>query len=154
MHRSRRAWPTAPHRVVGSTVLLLATAACGGGGAGGATGGGGTPPTSLAYSAPTATFETNAEIAPELATTTGGAPDLFVVAPALPAGLTLDAATGTISGTPTTPTPEGAYLVSASNVDGAAHATLHLTVVASTADSLAAKASFTDDDIRHFLART
>ena len=42
----------------------------------------------------------------------------YSVSPALPAGLSLDTATGIISGTPTTISPARDYTVTASNVDG------------------------------------
>jgi hypothetical protein len=42
----------------------------------------------------------------------------FSVSPALPAGVSLDPATGVISGTPLTATPEGTYTITASNDAG------------------------------------
>jgi uncharacterized protein (DUF1800 family) len=144
------------HRIrisrLAAVLFSLAGAACGGGGGGGTPSG--DPPTSLTYATTSATFETAMPIAPNVATTTGGDPDLFVVSPALPAGLSIDPSDGTITGTPTAPTPQGQYVVSASNEDGAAQAVLTITVMQGAAEDLAAQATFSDDDIRFFLGRT
>jgi hypothetical protein len=50
--------------------------------------------------------------------------------PSLPAGLTLDQTTGTISGTPTVAAPKTTYTISASNSGGSATAQLTITVAA------------------------
>jgi hypothetical protein len=50
--------------------------------------------------------------------------------PALPAGLTLDQTTGTISGTPTVAAPKTTYIISASNSGGSATAQITITVAA------------------------
>lgn len=137
-------------------VLSCATlAACGGGGGGG--GAGPVPaPVSIAYALPPTTWETGDVLLPLAPQVTGGAPDAFTVAPSLPAGLTLDPTSGMLSGAPTTPTPHTVYTVTGSNAGGSAQTTLDLTVVLARAENLAAKdpATFTDDDIRHFLGRT
>ncbi|MGE0191488.1 MAG: putative Ig domain-containing protein [Planctomycetota bacterium] len=59
-----------------------------------------------------------------LPTVGGGTPDLFEVTPALPAGLSLDASTGEISGIPLSATAEAGYTVTASNSEGSASTTL------------------------------
>jgi hypothetical protein len=53
----------------------------------------------------------------------------FKVTPALPKGLTLNASTGVISGTPTQETPKANYVIRASNSLGSATFTLVLTVL-------------------------
>lgn len=62
-------------------------------------------------------------------TNTGGAAT-WSVSPALPSGLSLDASSGAISGTPTQPSPAGTYTVTASNGSGRSTATLTLAVAA------------------------
>jgi hypothetical protein len=52
----------------------------------------------------------------------------FAITPALPAGLTIDAATGAISGTPTAASPDTAYTVAMTDAAGSAAATLNLKV--------------------------
>ncbi len=52
----------------------------------------------------------------------------ITVSPALPAGLTLDAGTGTISGTPTALSPGESYTLSAVNAQGTATAKMNLEV--------------------------
>lgn len=59
-------------------------------------------------------------------------PPAYTVSPALPAGLTLDAATGVISGTPTAVSPPTTYSVTATGPRGSAHAAVLVTVSAST----------------------
>ncbi|WP_243226706.1 Ig domain-containing protein [Microbacterium sp. CIAB417] len=64
--------------------------------------------------------------APFTATVTASAFDIaptFAVSPALPAGLALDAATGTISGTPLAAQPSQTYTITASASDGTVLAT-------------------------------
>lgn len=63
-----------------------------------------------------------------LAPTVTGTVTGYSVAPALPAGLSVDPGSGTISGTPTVGTPEAIYTVTASNSAGSAKFPLDLTV--------------------------
>jgi len=80
------------------------------------------PPTSLTYTInPEACFKGLA-IDPDIPGTTGGVPSSYAVSPALPAGLTLNASTGVISGTPTatgtaTPTATASPFPSAQSWD-------------------------------------
>jgi Putative Ig domain len=100
--------------------MLLATvllASCGGSGSGPGSGSSSSPPPSaLSYSAPPA-FVVMQPIAP-LQPTVTGAVSSFSVNPALPAGLSISAATGTISGTPTAVAAQANYTVTASNPSG------------------------------------
>lgn len=59
---------------------------------------------------------------------TGGAVVSYSVTPALPAGLGMSAASGTITGTPTAVTPTAGYTVTATNAGGVATTTLLITV--------------------------
>jgi len=113
-------------------------------------------PATLAYALPPTTWETGDVLAPVAPVVTGGSPDAYVVAPALPTGLVLAPTTGVLSGTPTTPTTPTIYTVTASNAGGSAQTTLDLTVILARAENLAAKAAgtYSDDDIRYFLGRT
>jgi hypothetical protein len=54
---------------------------------------------------------------------------IFSITPTLPAGLTFDAATGTISGTPTAESPATSYVVLAGNTGGCVDAEVVLSVV-------------------------
>jgi Putative Ig domain len=114
--------------VIGATFAL---SACGGGGSSGSGGGGGsqttTPaPSDLSYVTPPA-FTVEQAIAPLTPTVTGTVTG-YSVGPALPAGLSLNSATGVISGTPTAVTTAASYTVTATNAGGAATATVSITV--------------------------
>ena len=52
----------------------------------------------------------------------------YSVAPALPAGITLNTSTGVISGTPTTATAQASYTITASNSSGSTTAAVQITV--------------------------
>ncbi len=88
------------------------------------------PPAGLSYSTNPATYEIGVAIAPNTPSSTGGAITSYSVAPALPAGLSLDATTGVITGTPTTATPTAAYTVTGANAEGNTTVALTLTVTA------------------------
>jgi uncharacterized protein (DUF1800 family) len=108
----------------------------------------------VTYASSPVTYDQWFAVSPTAPSTTGGSPTTFSVFPALPAGLSLDPTTGTVSGTPTSTSPSKDYVVTASNSDGSAQGTLTLAVDGS-ATSLAPKAGpFTDADVRHFMART
>ncbi|HLU69359.1 MAG TPA: putative Ig domain-containing protein, partial [Fibrobacteria bacterium] len=64
-----------------------------------------------------------------LVTSTGGAVASYSIAPALPAGLTLNTTTGRIAGTPTGASAAANYTVTATNASGTATATVNITVV-------------------------
>lgn len=88
----------------------------------------GQPPTGIFYPADPAVFTRGAAAGPLVPYTTGGAATGFRVDPPLPAGLTLDPATGAIAGTPTAARPSAAYQVTASNAAGSFTRTLSLVV--------------------------
>ncbi|RZJ71961.1 putative Ig domain-containing protein [Flavobacterium sp.] len=83
-------------------------------------------PGSLSYTSPN-TFTVGTAISPLFAAIIGSV-DSFTVSPALPAGLTLDATFGFISGTPTTATPTATYTVTASNGSGSSSFGVVITV--------------------------
>ncbi|HEY3515456.1 MAG TPA: Ig domain-containing protein, partial [Gammaproteobacteria bacterium] len=92
-------------------VVVIGLSACGGGGGSSAGGGSGgpppppppatTPPSALSYASPQS-YNVGAAITP-LAPTVTGTVASYSVSPPLPAGLSLDTTTGTLSGTPTQP---------------------------------------------------
>ncbi|MFZ0478846.1 MAG: putative Ig domain-containing protein [Terriglobales bacterium] len=102
----------------------------------------GSSPAGLAYSTPAPVYAAGVPITPNIPTTsaTGGLPTSYMVSPiysggpALPAGLSLDPATGIVTGTPTiassaTASPVVAnYTVTASNPAGSATAILTITI--------------------------
>jgi hypothetical protein len=102
----------------------LALAACGGNHKG-------PPPATqltLDYDTPRALYVTGESIAINHARVTGGPATSFSVSPALPGGLSLDAHSGSITGTPTTLQREASYVVTASGASGSAQAPLRITV--------------------------
>ncbi len=87
-------------------------------------------PSGLAYRHDSALYVLGAPVSPNLPTVTGS--DLsWSVAPALPAGLSLDASTGAITGTPTAIHAAAPYTVTAANVGGSASVVLQITVATS-----------------------
>ena len=85
-------------------------------------------PTGLTYATSTAVYTVGQAISANAPTLAGGAAGSFTVAPPLPAGLSLDAASGSITGTPTAVTATASYTVTAQSATGAITATLTLTV--------------------------
>ncbi|MFQ5654724.1 MAG: Ig domain-containing protein [Planctomycetota bacterium] len=108
-------------------MLLLLGSGCGGGGGGG---GGGLPlaPGNLSYLFQVATYFSGVAIQPNTPSFTGGIPDEFTVAPALPAGLILDPTSGIISGTPQLITPVANYTVTATNAEGSSSVVITITI--------------------------
>ncbi|MGO8970430.1 MAG: putative Ig domain-containing protein [Myxococcaceae bacterium] len=90
------------------------------------------PPSDLTYSTNPAVYTDGTAIAANTPKTSGGKPTAFTVSPALPAGLSLDAVTGIITGTPTAVTATAAYTVTASNAAGGAMVSLTITVNVAT----------------------
>ncbi|MDR3669735.1 MAG: putative Ig domain-containing protein [Holophaga sp.] len=90
----------------------------------------GTPqaPSRVVYSAEPAVYTRGAAINPNIPYVSGGAITTYRVAPALPAGLSLDPASGIISGTPTAAKPATEYTITGSNGAGSTSVTLSLAV--------------------------
>lgn len=109
----------------------LSLVSCGGGGGGGGRGPATPPavaPSNLTYSEALVIYLMNQRIVANAPSFMGDDPDSFTVAPALPAGLTLDANTGVISGTPTAVSAQQDYLVTARNSAGTSTFVVTITV--------------------------
>jgi alpha-tubulin suppressor-like RCC1 family protein len=76
------------------------------------------PPSELTYSVNPAVYTAGTPIAPNTPSSSGGAVVSYSVSPVLPAGLSLNTATGVISGTPTGITAQATYTVTATNFGG------------------------------------
>jgi hypothetical protein len=85
-------------------------------------------PTRLVYTTDPAVYTKGAAISPNSPYVVGGAVASYRVSPALPAGLSLDPATGVISGTPTALAPAQGYAVTGANGAGSTTVTLSLAV--------------------------
>lgn len=85
-------------------------------------------PAGVAYATPRVLYAAAQAIVPNTALVTGGTPSAFSVAPALPGGLSLNALTGAITGTPAAVQPLTSYTVTASNSAGAAQAQIEIAV--------------------------
>ena len=85
-------------------------------------------PATVTYSLNPAVYCPGTVITANSPTITGGAPTSYSVSPALPAGLNLNAATGVISGTPSTTTAAANYIVTATNGCGSATVAVNITI--------------------------
>lgn len=87
-------------------------------------------PASLAYSASgaAALYVKSEAIVPNTPAVTGGVPTSYVVTPALPPGLSLNALSGVIAGTPTATQSQAVYTITASNRAGSTQAQVRITV--------------------------
>lgn len=114
-----------------------------------------TAPNPIAYGVAFAELETEAPIAAIPLSTAVPPSSTFTVAPALPAGLALGAGDGTITGTATELRDTATYTVTASNFAGSQQTSIQVRTRIQRAKSFAPETRpLTDDDIRHFLART
>jgi hypothetical protein len=89
------------------------------------------PPSALGYSTNPAIYTNGRQIAPDSPTNTGGTVISYSVTPALPSGLTLNALSGIIIGSPTVVTAATNYTVTATNSGGNTTAVLNITVIPS-----------------------
>jgi len=85
-------------------------------------------PAGLAYATSPAVYLKGVAIAPNAASSVGGAVTTYEVSPPLPAGLSLDTATGLITGTPAEVWPTSSHLVTAHNSGGSTATILTITV--------------------------
>ena len=83
---------------------------------------------SISISPATVTATVGTAIANITIDSSGGAVDSYSISPTLTAGLTLDTATGTISGTPTATAPSRTYTITATNSAGSDTAMVNITV--------------------------
>ncbi len=86
------------------------------------------PPVNLGYATNPATYTVAVAITPNAPSAGGGVISSYEVAPALPAGLSLDTTTGVLSGTPSAPATTATYTVTARNSGGSTSVGLVLTV--------------------------
>lgn len=119
--------------VIGILMLLLTTlvVGCSGSGNGGGAAGGSTasaPPAGLIERDATVVYAVGNEIVPDTLTNSGGPITQCGVSPALPAGLTMDPATGTITGTPAAVMHDAVYTITCSNAAGSASTRLEIEV--------------------------
>jgi alpha-tubulin suppressor-like RCC1 family protein len=94
------------------------------------------PPASLVY-APSPLLCTLGQSCSAVATHSGGPIASFSISPALPAGLSIDANTGQISGTPTALLPQAQFTVTATNAGGSTMAMIGVAVSAAPPAGLA-----------------
>ncbi|KVD87066.1 hypothetical protein WS62_18540 [Burkholderia sp. ABCPW 14] len=87
------------------------------------------PPASLQYADPAPVYVTGQPIVPDAPQSTGGEITQYSISPTLPAGLSMDAQTGVISGTPGNPQAQTTYTVTGSNSVGSVQAQVLITVV-------------------------
>jgi len=108
-------------------LLTSLVSACGGGGGGGSSNPSVSAPSGLSYTSPQS-YTVGVAITPLNPSITGTATS-FVVAPNLPAGLSIDSSTGQIRGTPTAAATTATYTVTATNAGGSTVFDLSITVV-------------------------
>jgi DNA-binding beta-propeller fold protein YncE len=97
-------------------------------------------PSAFSYAAGTATYIVNAPITENDPSSISGTVVSFGVSPGLPAGLSLNTATGVIGGIPTAVTPLTKYTVTATTTGGTAIAVVSIAISPATPASLAAPA--------------
>ena len=93
------------------------------------------PPSNLVYPQTTILASVGQAITPDTPTVTGTVSS-YGISPALPAGLSLNTTTGTISGTPTAVAAQTTYTVTATNTSGSCTAALQITVTLAAPSNL------------------
>ena len=93
-------------------------------------------PSSVIYTPNSFTLGKDSAMTSVTPTASGGAITSWSISPTLPAGLSLDSSTGTISGTPTSITSSATYTVTASNSGGSATATVTIEVTDAAPSSI------------------
>ncbi len=101
-------------------------------------------PSNLTYATSTLSATVGVPI-PSDSASVGGSPATFSVSPVLPAGLALDAATGTISGTPPAIASSAKYVIEAANSAGSTTATVTVAVVVAKPSNLTYAESVVND---------
>ena len=113
------------------------------------------PPSSLEYGVTSATYEEEEPIAPNFPKTFMPRFTTYAVDPSLPLGITIDAQTGVISGTPALARTTTTYEVTATNPAGSTTASVAFDIRLNHSKSFAPETdALDDDDLRHFLRRT
>ncbi|TDK60441.1 Ig domain-containing protein [Sapientia aquatica] len=124
---------------ISGLAFLLMLQSCGGGGSssGNTAGiGGGTvsnpasAPGTVVYSSNPAVYTKDVQITENSPTVSGGVATSFTISPALPAGLSLNAANGMITGTPTLVTPATTYIVTSASSAGSATVSISIATLA------------------------
>ena len=93
------------------------------------------PPTALSYAAGEAAYTIDVPITPNAPANSGGTVISYSVLPALPAGLSLNTATGVISGVPTALATAAGFTITATNSGGSSKATVSIAVNAAAVAS-------------------
>ena len=93
-------------------------------------------PNTIAYSPNTLTLTKDASMTPAMPTSSGGAVVSWSVSPALPTGLSINSATGEISGTPTVLSSATSYTVTATNTGGSATTLITISVIEAPPSSI------------------
>ncbi len=101
------------------------------------------PPGNLRYATNPAYYTQGAPIPPNTPASDGGIPESWSVSPPLPAGLTLDPVSGTITGTPTAAAIASGFTVTAANAAGSASVVVVIAVTPSTVPSYAVRGTVT-----------
>ena len=100
-------------------------------------------PSGITFTPSSLTAQKGTAITPITPTASGGPVASWSISPALPAGLTFNATTGEINGTPTAVSPLTTYTVTATNAGGSGTTTLTLEV-----NDVAPIISYTPDDLQ------
>ena len=101
-------------------------------------------PSSIVYGSSSYTLTNGTSMIGDTPTSLGGAVENWSITPALPAGLSLNATTGEISGTPTVVSPSTVYTITASNTGGDDTTTITIEVMDIAPYSLIYNPSFLD----------